>query len=165
MVSKIQEKHFKIKKESFNSFLRSRFISQNLIAAPNYHINHLFRNSMFKLSDATKVTKSDWRISKAALQKKNDIKDVVDASSGKSGMGFHLEIYGQLQETIPPRKTTLDSIAVVVARLPAWLPPASPEPGEKMSKSPVASFYNRDLEGVVREASVAHIRSARCRGS
>jgi hypothetical protein len=48
---------------------------------------------MFKSSDAVEVIKPDRRISKATLQKENDIKDTVAASSGKPRIGFHPEIH------------------------------------------------------------------------
>jgi len=48
--------------------------------------------------DAAEVTKLDQRTSTVTLQKENNIKDAIAASSGELELGFHPEIHQQSQE-------------------------------------------------------------------
>jgi len=66
--------------------------------------------------DAAEVTKLDQRTSTVTLQKENNIKDAIAASSGELELGFHPEIHQQSQE-IPRQRlrgeTTQKNVAVV----------------------------------------------------
>jgi hypothetical protein len=61
-----------------------------------HQITCVLRNSTFEPFDATEVTKSDRRTSTTTLQEKNDIKNVVAASSSKPELSFHLDIHQNL---------------------------------------------------------------------
>ena len=66
---------------------------QSLYTAPNQHIFRLLKNLMRGSPNAVKVEKARFKDHQSTRQEKNDIKDVVIASSHEPNLDFHPEIH------------------------------------------------------------------------